>query len=77
MRGTEVRMSLVGVGASHMYMIPITTLTMSALITATVRGIYTQGTKIREAWEGDDPEVLGIDYVATIELGRSKPYVSG
>ena len=30
----------------------------------------THGTKVDEAREGDNPEVLGVDYVTAIELGK-------
>ena len=30
----------------------------------------TQRAEVHEAGEGDGPDVLGVDYVATIELGK-------
>ena len=35
-----------------------------------VRGERTNRTKVHEAGEGDDPEFLGIDNIATIKLGK-------
>ena len=31
----------------------------------------TNRTEVHEGGEGDDPEVLGVDYVAAIELGEA------
>ena len=31
--------------------------------------MHTNRTKVHEGGEGNDPEVLGVDYVAAIELG--------
>ena len=28
----------------------------------------THGAEVHEEWDGNDPEVLGVDYVVTIEL---------
>ena len=30
----------------------------------------THGDEVHEIGKGDDPEVLGVDYVATVELGK-------
>ena len=30
----------------------------------------THRSEVHEAGEGDDPEVLGVDYITTIELGK-------
>ena len=55
-----------------MSMIPIAVLTLLAQSVAGVwrNQIRTKRSKIHEAGEGDDPEVRGIDNVATIELGE-------
>ena len=30
----------------------------------------THGAEVHETGEGDDPDVLGVDYVAAVELGK-------
>ena len=34
--------------------------------------ICTQRTEIHEAEEGDDPEILEVDHLAMVELGKSR-----
>ena len=33
--------------------------------------MHTNRTEVHEGGEGNDPEVLGVDYVAVIELGEA------
>ena len=48
----------------------LTTLAQSIAISSWRARMRTHRSEVHEAGEGDDPEVLGVDYIATIELGK-------
>ena len=44
------------------------TLALSVIATSWRTQMRTYRTEVHEAGEGDDPEIFGVDYVATVEL---------
>ena len=48
----------------------LTTLALSIAADLWGAQVRTQRAKVHEAWEGDCPEALGVDYIAAIELEK-------